>query len=113
MKVTATGLTVFAFVIAPLVFADSKHKIVRYLTPSKYFALSFLGIVIISRLAHYLRDIGLGSPGIQQNIGEFRELGTYYLYVIYTFTLVCRRHLSTGNRDCSQRSVPSAERHPD
>jgi hypothetical protein len=92
MKDLVTLSCVLLFVIGPFAFKNSNHPLIQYLRPAKQYAAAFLGIVLISRLAHYLSDLGLGSDGIKQNIGEFRELGMYYLYMIWSYTLIFRRH---------------------
>jgi hypothetical protein len=94
MKDVVTLSCVLLFVIAPFAFRNSNNRLIRYLLPAKQYALGFLGIVLISRLAHYLRDLNLGADGIKQNIGEFRELGMYYLYMIWSYTIIFKRTLA-------------------
>ena len=95
MKDVVTATTVLIFVIAPFALAKVKIALVTYVLPAKQYAAGFLGIVLISRLAHYLNDLELGVPGITQNIGEFRELGMYYFYMVHTWTVVFRRSYGT------------------
>jgi len=94
MKDLVTLSCVLLFVIAPFAFRNSNNQLIRYLLPVKQYALGFLGIVLISRLAHYLSDLGLGADGIKQNIGEFRELGMYYFYMIWSYTLIFKRNFA-------------------
>jgi hypothetical protein len=92
MKDLVTLSCVLLFVIAPFALKNRTQPLIRYLLPVRQYAVAFLGIVLISRLAHYLRDMGLGADGIKQNIGEFRELGMYYLYMAWSYTVIFRRN---------------------
>jgi hypothetical protein len=94
MKDLVTVSCILLFVIAPFAFRNSNNRLIRYLLPAKQYAAGFLGIVLISRLAHYLRDLDLGADGIKQNVGEFRELGMYYLYMIWSYTIIFKRKLA-------------------
>ena len=101
MKDIMTAATVLVFVIAPFALGKSRNKFIRYVLPARQYAAGFLGIVLISRLAHYLNDLDLGVPGIKQNIGEFRELGMYYFYLVHAWMVVFRR-------DYDQPAEPAA-----
>ena len=92
MKDLVTLSCVLLFVIAPFALKNRTQPLIRYLLPVRQYAAAFLGIVLVSRLAHYLSDMGLGSDGIRQNIGEFRELGMYYLYMVWSYTVIFRRN---------------------
>ncbi len=94
MKDLVTLSCVLLFVIAPFAFRNSTNRLIRYLLPVKQYALGFLGIVLISRLAHYLSDLDLGVDGIRGNISEFRELGMYYLYMIWSHTVIFKRNFA-------------------
>jgi hypothetical protein len=91
MKDVVTGTTVLVFVIAPFALRRIRHPLVQYLLPARQYAAGLLGIVLISRLAHYLNDLNLGVPGITSNIGEFRELGMYYFYMVHAWTVTFSR----------------------
>ncbi|MGI9290583.1 MAG: hypothetical protein ACR2QG_04800 [Gammaproteobacteria bacterium] len=91
MKDIVTLSCVLLFVIAPFALKNSNQPLIRYLLPVRQYAAGFLGIVLISRVAHYLGDMGLGAAGIKQNLGEFRELGMYYLYMVWCYTVIIRR----------------------
>ncbi len=85
------GLAVF-FVVIPLAFAKSRISLLRYLAPSRYAILTMVAMVLLSTLAHSLKDNGFGAGGsIGKNISEFRELNIYYLFMIYIFDVVFRR----------------------
>lgn len=92
MKDLVTLSCAILFVIAPFALKNRTHKLIRYLLPVRQYAAGFLGIVLVSRLAHFLSDQGLGADGIRQNIGEFRELGMYYLYMVWSFTVIFQRN---------------------
>ncbi|MDP6435787.1 MAG: hypothetical protein QF790_06565 [Gammaproteobacteria bacterium] len=89
-------VTLIWFVIAPFALQRSKNRWVRYLLPAKQYAIAFLLIVLISRLAHYLDDQGRGNTSLLRNISEFREHGMFYLYMIWSYTLIYRRSLGSG-----------------
>ncbi|OED44602.1 hypothetical protein AB833_01000 [Chromatiales bacterium (ex Bugula neritina AB1)] len=91
LKDLVTLSCVLLFVIAPFALQNKTHSLIRYVLPVKHYAAGFLGIVLISRLAHYLDDQGLGTEGMRQNISEFRELGMYYLYMIWSYTVIVKR----------------------
>lgn len=95
MKDVMTAGTVLVFVIAPFAFRNTRNRLIRYLLPASQYAAGFIGIVLISRLAHYLNDLELGVPGIRQNIGEFRELGMYYIYMMHAYTVAVTRQYDT------------------
>jgi len=47
---------------------------------------------LLSKLAHALKDAGLGQDGtISRNLSEFRELLIYYVFMVYLLSLVFRR----------------------
>lgn len=88
-----TILTLVWFVIAPFALARSTNRLVRYLLPAKQFALAFFLIVLISRLAHYLDDQILEYHALKRNIAEFRELGMYYMYMVWSYTVIYKRSI--------------------
>ena len=80
------------FVIAPLLFANSRNPTIRLLSPSKWMITTVILIVLLSLLAHRLEDAGYAvigdRPGnLYKNISEFRELNMYYLLLLYTAIL--------------------------
>jgi len=88
-------LLVLLFVVAPLAFAKSRRPLYRYLTPDRYAILTMAAMFALSRLAHYLRDAGVGAPGtINKNISEFRELTIYYIFLVFLAGLVFFRSYS-------------------
>ena len=77
------GLLIF-FVVLPLAAGRVSNARLRSFFPSRWSILLLVGIFLISRLAHYLDDGGHGLQGsLTQAIGEFRELGVYYLFMLY------------------------------
>ena len=59
MKDIMTAGTVLVFDIAPFAFRNTRNRLIRYLLPASQYAAGFIGIVLISRLAHYLNDLEL------------------------------------------------------
>ncbi len=99
MKDVVTAGTVLIFVLGPLLLRKRKEPVVKYLLPETTYIYTFIGIVLISRLAHYLNDQGMGPPGLTKNVGEFRELGMYYMYMLWTWCIVFRRDYLTIKAD--------------
>lgn len=87
-------VTILLFVIAPILFANSRWPLLRFLTPDRYSILTLAAAFIIRSLAHGLEERGIGDRGvIHQNLSEFRELITYYVYFLYVIEIALRRRL--------------------
>ena len=100
LKTLVDATMVLLFVIAPLAFAKTRRPLLRYLTPDRYAILTMVAMFILSRFAHYLRDIGAGTPGtINKNISEFRELTVYYLCLVYLVNIVFYRRFAPAPTD--------------
>ena len=81
------------FIVFPLFFSRSRNRLLRYLTPDRFFILTVILMFVISRIAHVLEDGGVGGAGsLHGSISEFRELLTYYVFALYFFELVFRRN---------------------
>jgi len=92
-QVVDTGMVVL-FVIAPLALARSKKPLVRYLTPDRYSVLTMLAALIVRFVAHALKDHGFGTWGtMHSNLSEFRELITYYVFMLYLVEVALLRNL--------------------
>lgn len=92
MKLAANILILGGFVIAPLVFGDSRNRTVRLLTPSKWVIATVAVAIAVSWLAHTLDDAGFGiindvQGNLYLNISEFREACVYYLFLVYAAVL--------------------------
>ena len=80
------------FVVAPLALAKSGKPLLRYLTPDRYSVLTMIVMVLMSKLAHLLNDLGFAETGsIHKNISEFRELTIYYIFLVYLCEVVLWR----------------------
>ena len=100
LKNVMDTVMVLLFVIAPLACANSRRPLLRYLTPDRYAILTVVAMFALSRFAHYLRDIGAGTPGtINKNISEFRELTIYYLCLVYLADIVFFRRFAPAPPD--------------
>ncbi len=94
MKRAGDIVQLLLFVVAPLALSGVRSALLRYLAPSRYFVLSVVIMVLLSRLAHYLDDTGtLGEHALTFGIAEFRELFTYYLFLLYYLELVFWKRL--------------------
>ncbi len=85
--------TIIWFIILPALANRIKTPIIKCLLPTRYFIAGFCLTFVFSQLAHFLdgNDLGIinGVEGnIVDNISEFRELNTYYLYFLYSLQLV-------------------------
>lgn len=90
-QVVDVAMVIF-FVIGPVVFARSTRPWIRYFTPDRYSVLTMVAMGIVHVSAHGLRDWGVGSEGtIHKNLSEFRELVTYYLFLLYLIEVGLRR----------------------
>lgn len=92
IKITVDLILVCVFVLAPFVLWRSGSALIRYVLPNRWFALTVLGMALLSSLAHRLDDAGLAQDGsLNHNITEFRELTIYYVWMLYLYELVWRR----------------------
>jgi len=94
MKRTCDVFLALWFVVVPLAFAESRRPLLRYLAPDRFFIITIVAMVLLSTLAHGLKDAGFGGQGtISKNLSEFRELQIYYVFMLYLMDLVFRRRL--------------------
>ncbi len=83
------------FIIFPLFFSRSRNNLLHYLAPNRFFILTVILMFVVSRIAHFLEDAGIGGIGsLHGSISEFRELLTYYVFALYFFELIFRRNYS-------------------
>lgn len=92
LKLGGSILVLGGFVIAPLLFAESRNRTIRLLTPSRWVLATVAVTIVIARIAHVLDDAGHGIiNGVQGNlhfnISEFREMNMYYLFLVYSAVL--------------------------
>ncbi len=81
------------FVVAPLALRRVRQPLIRYLLPSTTLIWTLIGTTAMAKLATFLAKSGLPHDGLGGNLSEFRELGVYYLALLYLY-------------DLSQRSFP-------
>lgn len=92
-RVVDLGMLV-AFGILPFALAKTRNPLVRFLLPTRESLLTLLAMLLVRTLAHQLKDHGFGTEGtIDNNLSEFRELVTYYLFMLYLFQITFRRSL--------------------
>ncbi|MBN2308467.1 MAG: hypothetical protein JXR94_05820 [Candidatus Hydrogenedentes bacterium] len=92
MKNGALAGMIFLFVVFPLAFTNSRNPLLRYITPDRFAIGTMVAMFALRTLAHWLRDQGVGGAGtISKNISEFRELITYYLFMVYLLEVAFRR----------------------
>lgn len=92
MKIGVDLVLVSVFMIAPFALSKSGSALIRYFLPNRWFALTVLGMALLSSLAHRLDDAVLVPNGsLENNITEFRELTIYYIWMLYIYELVFRR----------------------
>ena len=85
------GMAIF-FVVLPFALRHRKHPLIRHFLADRYSVLTLVCAVSISRLAHYLNDMGMSLNGIDNtNTSEFRELVTYYLCMLYYWEVIVKR----------------------
>ena len=106
LKRLVDAMMILLFVIAPLAFAKSRRPLLRYLTPDRYAILTMAAMFTLSRLAHFLRDVGAGTPGtISKNISEFRELTIYYIFLVYLADIVFYRRFAPPPPDKPEQNA--------
>ena len=89
-KVVDVGFVVF-FVLLPL-GAKTLPARFRPLLPDLHSALTRLGGLLVSQLAHTLEDAGWSNNGsLHNNISEFRETFTYWVVLLYLWERAGRR----------------------
>jgi len=91
-KLTSLVMIVW-FILLPLISAKINPDRMRGIIPSRWFIVGFAVSLLLSSLAHYLNDIGLGAidgvaGSLKGNTSEFRETSTYYLYLLYAVQLI-------------------------
>jgi hypothetical protein len=92
LKLAGNILVLGGFVIAPLVFGDSRNRTIRLLVPSKWVIATVAVAIGVSWLAHTFDDHGFGiindvQGNLHLNISEFREACVYYLFLVYAAAL--------------------------
>lgn len=80
------------FVILPW-FRFAAHRLwLRFLQPDRWFLLSIVAMVLLSRLTHTLEETVPPDPNYLDNsMSEYRELFTYYVWMLYFGALAFRR----------------------
>ena len=89
-KLGDVGFVVF-FVLLPLAKKSFPDRL-RPFIPNLHSALTLLGGLLVSELAHGLEDAGWSNNGsLHNNISEFRETFTYWVGLLYLWELAGRR----------------------
>lgn len=79
------------FVVAPFALRRLPERW-RAWVPSPYSALTVVAALATSKLAHALEDRGWpNNASLRSNISEFREVGTYWLGLLYLNEIAGRR----------------------
>lgn len=92
VKLAVDSTLVLLFVVLPWAGRRIENPTVRWLTPSRWAVATLLISVAVSRVAHHGVDHGWPINGaIRSNISEFRELFTYYIFLLYLFDLGLQR----------------------
>ena len=91
-KKLVDGVMFLVFIVLPLVKNKIPIPFIRNIAPSRWFIAGFAAIILAAKIAHLLDDQGMGiiqgtEGNLSGNISEFRELGTYYFYVLYALAL--------------------------
>ncbi len=94
LKVGSDVVMAVLFVIAPIFFVHSRYRVLRHFTPDRYSILTVVLALVVRTVAHELQRRGYSEGGrIERNISEFREVITYYLFLMYVITIGLQRHL--------------------
>ncbi len=104
IKQLSDTVMILFFVLLPLLSRRVPEKW-RFFLPEKYAALTAVCAVLISKLAHGFADAGYYTGGpISHNISEFREVFTYYIWLLYFTELVFHRSWRFGRSESSRLS---------
>jgi len=80
------------FIIFPLATMRVRNVWVRLLRPRPMLAISLIVAALLSDVAHYFGDHHPPTPHyLKATIGEFRELFTYYIWLLYLGALSLKR----------------------
>jgi hypothetical protein len=80
------------FMVLPFCVKQTSRPLLRYLAPDRMSILTMISMILMTRLAHLLDDLGLPSePSLSNNISEFGEFFVYYLWMLYFWELIVRR----------------------
>ncbi len=89
-KLVDVGFVVI-FVLLPLAKKRLPERL-RPFIPNLHSALTLLGGLLVSELAHGLEDAGWANNGsLHNNISEFRETFTYWVGLLYLWEFAARR----------------------
>ncbi|MEE8469361.1 MAG: hypothetical protein V3T22_12950 [Planctomycetota bacterium] len=92
MKLGVDSTLALFFVALPWAGRRIQHPTVRWSMPSRWLTATLSLSLLVSRVAHYGTDHGWPTNGtIESNVSEFRELFTYYIFLLYLFDLGLRR----------------------
>jgi len=92
IKRASDALTIILFLVIPLVAWRVSDPRLRYFLPDRLTAMTVLGGLAVSLLAHALDDARLYPDGpLSGNISEFRETFTYYAIMLYGLDLALLR----------------------
>jgi len=76
------------FVLFPLAAARIDNAWVNYLRPSRMFILALICALLTSRMAHFLEESYAPENNyFSANIGEYRELFVYWIWLLYSWIL--------------------------
>jgi len=101
VKRLADAMTLFVFVLLPLLCLIKPIKEwigTRNFVPTIHFVGVVFLAIVFSKIAHGLDDAGFGMVNgiegeLHNNISEFRETSTYYVYILYVLKLISRDSL--------------------
>lgn len=99
LKVIADSANLLWFVVLPLLALRLRQRWIDYLAPPVLILATVAVALVISAIAHKLRELGLEPQlvdgrlrlALAYNISEFRETVTYYVWLLYVFEVVNRR----------------------
>ena len=80
------------FVIIPLFLHKTTFIRIKKIVPSRWMTITFIIGILCSSFAHFLQGMNFDvingiSGNLKGNISEFRELNTYYVYMLYAIQL--------------------------
>ena len=83
-------LVFVGFIVVPLALRRPRAAWLRFLRPSDWYVATVCTMFCLSKLAHHLIDPMDMRHALRGNVGEFRELVLYYLFLSYAWDLLVR-----------------------
>jgi hypothetical protein len=96
-KLASYALIITCFVILPLLPATLKKRflLVKYFAPSRFIVTTAISLLVLNQIALYLyKHYDYSNPSLNNNVSEFEELMTYYIFFLYIREMIRKPRLN-------------------